>query len=62
MTFIFESAIYGEPLLALLDIKRYINPALASALYRKKRHYIIFTSAIYNNASKALSKAKKSAI
>jgi len=48
-------------LLELFDIKRYINRALASALYRKKR-YITFTNAIYNSASKALSKAKKNAI
>jgi len=45
-------------LLALFDIKRYINPALDSALYRKKALYT-FISAIYNSASKALSKAKK---
>jgi len=45
-------------LLALFDIKRYINPALDSALHRKKR-YLTFTSAIYSSASKALSKAKK---
>jgi len=45
-------------MLALFNTKRYINPSLDSALYRKKR-YITFTSAIYNSAIKALSKAQK---
>jgi hypothetical protein len=31
-----------EPLLALFDIKRYINPAIASALYIKKALYYLY--------------------
>jgi len=36
MAFSFLSAIYGQPLLALFNTKRYINPILDSALYSKK--------------------------
>jgi len=46
-------------LLAFFEKKRYINPALDSALHRKKKRYITFTSAIYSSAYKALAKAKK---
>jgi len=46
-------------MLALFNTKRYINLSLDSALYRKKKRYITFTSAIYNSAIKALSKAQK---
>jgi len=42
MVFIIESAIKGESLVAFFDKKRYINPVLDSALYRKKALYYLY--------------------